>query len=589
MRATSAIGLAICCLIVAAYFPVYHAHFVSDDKIYLHDVAWLRASQYGAQHIFSGIFESGDYFRPLVIALFAGEGTIFHVAPGPAHLLSLAIHLANTLCVGALAHRLLGDRVDHETKFLPLVAMSLFGLHPLLIEPVAWVSGQFDLVVTLFMLLGLLANLRVAGTAARSACVTTCFFLAACAKESAVAFPLLLLIVDWSRTTTGHRQRQAAIARLCTQWPVYASVFAAGIGYLLLRRWALGEVLQLSTPSVIGGWAQLQLACFTYLTYWFKMLWPMTGLGMLHIVPYSRFLETTLASASIDIGAFALLAVGLWQFRKGQALGSLIVGTTAALLPVLHILPVTFDESFYHDRYATTAIAIACAFLPASISDRVRRNMMRTTAFAASVILLWLVVAVLNIRVTLPLWSDEARLWQWALRDNPDSTLAQGNLLALYLSRDDLANARPLAAALSNGGRECPMCMINVASLAIIEGDAVRATAALHKAKEALGGKSLTSVQVVAFILTTGNLKLLQNDLAGAEKAYRDAVSLGPMVPGARMSLAIVLARKGEMDKARRSAEEGLALFAPDERAAQRQQIARIFTEAENAARASRP
>jgi hypothetical protein len=580
------ISLAIVGLVVAVYFPVYHAHFVWDDRIYLHDTASLRSGSGLMQRIFGAIFDSADYFRPLAIALFTAETTLFDVAPGPAHLLSLAIHGVNTLCVGALARRIASDRAANAPGVLPYAAMLLFGLHPLLIEPVAWISGQFDLLVTLFILLGLLTNLSLQGIVPRSLAVAMCFLFAAGAKESAVAFPFLLLISDWLRTKPATPARVASLQLLKRQWPAYASVLAAGILYLLLRHWSLGSLVQSPAPTMLGAWPHLQLVCFTYFSYWRVIVWPMASVGPLHIVPQEQFAAVTFASVAVDAAALGIFVLGVWLLWRRKALGGLIIGATATLLPVLHLLPVDFDDSYYHDRYAMTAIAIVAAYLPAAIMDLEwqRKSRRRVELIVLPAALLWLVFAVLNIRVTIPLWADEILFWQWALRQHPDAIAAKDSLLSLYLAKHDLAHARPLAEDVTRTAQTCATCMLNVAGLAILDGDANAAAAALGKAKQATRYRVPSRVQMVAFILTTGDMKRLQGDLAGAEEAYRDAISLGPEVPGSRMSLAVTLASLGKFVEARQVAEEGLALFAPDDRAVQRRQFESLLAAAQSGA-----
>ena len=103
------------------------------------------------------------------------------------------------------------------------------------------------------------------------------------------------------------------------------------------------------------------------------------------------------------------------------------VAVTVALLPVLHILPVQYDPSLYHERYLMPGLALALALLPrmvAAISlPSARLRTVTIAGFAAG--MLWLGIAVINIRVTLPLWSNETKLWQWQAAQDQGSTYAR--------------------------------------------------------------------------------------------------------------------------------------------------------------------
>jgi tetratricopeptide (TPR) repeat protein len=249
---------------------------------------------------------------------------------------------------------------------------------------------------------------------------------------------------------------------------------------------------------------------------------------------------------------------------------------------VLHIVPVDFDSSLYHERYAMTAIAVACAILPQALHG-LAAAMGGRARFAAivgySLMLAWLALATLNIRVTLPLWSDETRLWQWAVRNNPDSALAANHLLSAYMEKQDYARARPVARFLLNDRRACPVCLVNVANMAMGEGDIATARRSLDRAERMLPRVAQRRLDQL-FTLSRGHLRELELDTVGAAADYRRAIELEPLDPAARMSLAILLARHGNAAEARAEGQRALDLYAPDERPAQEQRLRQAFVSA---------
>ena len=576
--------LAVLALITLAYWPVHAAGLVWDDRVFLHDTAWLRSGNAWLQVVFHGFSDWTQYYRPLGVALFTAETRLFDVAAAPMHLVSLGLHLVNTLLVGALARQLLlqSDR-DYRGKLSPCVAMLVFGLHPALVEPVVWISSQCDLLLTCFMLAGLIFNMTLSHVAARAVGVAACFFLAACAKESAVVFPLLLLVLDWLRPTsadTANRLLPALRERLHRQWPVYLSVFAAGIAYLALRTWGVGFLVEARGHEAALSWSRVQLVCVTYLTYWKLLVWPMTGLNPLHLLAKGQFGEFSVTLVVADFAAMAIVIAGFYLLWKRLAVGGLIVAVTVALAPALHIVPIDFDDSFYHERYAIVAIALACAFLPLVMHSfglqrehKGRRVSLFRSGFGG-----WLILAYLNIQVTVPLWSDEARLWLWVLHQNPGSIIARDNLLSAYLDRDDLAHARPLADQMMLDKRQCPNCMLNVAHLAIIQGDAELASVALQRAKQAIDETDQPKRIKELYLVAEGNLDRLRHDFEGAEAAYREAISLDPLDPNPHMNLAVLLARQGHVDEAREALEAAILLYPAGEQPVQRQAFDRILS-----------
>lgn len=574
-RSSALISLAILTLVAAVYWPALSAGFVWDDNYFLHDSAWL--SEDWVNTVLHGFGAWETYYRPLGVALFALEARAFHLSPAPMHFMSLGIHLTNTLLVGGLAKRLLSQFNPDRVTVWP-IAMLFFGLHPALIEPVTWVSAQYDLLQTFFTLCGIILNLSLRHRATRALSVALCFFLAACSKEAALSFPLLLVIADWLCLPDDQSHADSAIvtkqqqfsSQLQRQWPVYLAVFLAGLAYLSMRFWALGFLVDQNLHLHWSWWQQLQTICFSYLAYWKLLIWPMGDLAPIHAVAESAFAALSPKLLAVDMGALTLLLLGIRLLWRRKLLGGAIVAVTAAVMPALHIVPLRFDYSLYHERYAIAAVAVASAFLPSLYCDllpRVRAHSIATVWATVLISVTWLAFGAANIRVTIPLWSDEVRLWEWALLKNPGSISAQEFLLTAYLQKNDLNKAQALAKVVVNGeGLSCAGCMLSIVSMNIMLGDEKRATAALAQAKKILDEHYPTRHLILAYILLSGAVAELKQDTTEAEDAYRAATAYEPLNPEGHMRLALLLARTHKLSEARQSAETAMHLFAPDQR-----------------------
>jgi hypothetical protein len=555
------------------YWPVRHAGFVWDDKTAFLDTASLRSSDWW-HFLLAGVNDWDNYFRPLVLALYSLEIRLFDAAPMPLHLVSLALHLANTLLVGMLALRLQSDTTILR-PCLAALAMLVYGLHPALVEPVVWISCQYDLVATLFVLLALWLNLVVVRTVPRALGVASCFFLGACAKESAACLPLLLVLFD-AFPLTGTRLDRDAVQRLWRrQRLIYAGMLMAGIAYLALRDFGLGHLVKPIGDEHLFSIQHLQKICYTYLSYWRIGLWPMAGLGPLHIVDASRFAQHDTAMLGIDAASALIAGAGVASFLKGRPIGAFILAFSLALTPVLNIVPTLFVESLYHERYAMLAIAMAATWLPA-----VALSVMRQTArlrLLRTVLALcmagWLVLAVFNVRAAIPVWSDELNLWQWASRQNPDSIMVKDHLLSEYMGRGDYASARTLARSLLDDKRRCANCLLNIAYLSLLYGNTGDAAKALARIKNE-GMELLDEPRLrQGFMLATGELEEVNGAHADAESSFRDAIAADPHDPLAVEQLAYLLARQGRLPEARAAADKAIALFAPAEREKHRKSL----------------
>ena len=571
-RLRAAAPWAACALIALVYWPILRGGFVWDDKIAFVDAAWLRQGDAWLHYAWVGISGSVNYFRPLVVALYTAEVRAFDLAPWPMHLVSLLLHLLNTLLVGGLARRVL--RAPQPT-FWPALAMLLYGLHPVLVEPVAWISCQYDMVATLFVLAALYANLALEGTVRRAFAVGAAFLLAAAAKESAACLPPLLLLFDLEREGRDGRPWRDALAALWRrQRAVYLAVLVAAALYLIARRAALGHLVAPIGNVTPLSFAHLQKMCATYLAYWRLALWPMAGLGPLHVVDEGVFARVDSVRLAVDVGALSIAALGVVAFLRRNAVGALILCFSAALLPVLNLVPTLFVESLYHERYAMIALGMACVWFPLLLGRGFAHHSgarrLRPVAFALGAF--WLAGCALNIRVTLPLWSDELRLWQWALRLDPASIVAKDHLLAEYMGQDDRAQVDAIVRDVLDHDLPCPNCLLNAAFATITEGDAARAQLALDR----LGARpeAVTNARILhGYILAQGELAELRGQFADAEEAYRAAQQTDPLDPVPPLRLALLFARQDRATEARSIGDTALALFAPGERPSRREQI----------------
>ena len=571
--ALSFLVVGILAIIALVYWPVWHAGFVWDDKSTFLDTGSLRRSDWW-RYLLGGAEYWVNHFRPRVLGLYSVEIRLFHAAPMPLHLVSLALHLANTTLVGMLALQLQRDTTTLR-PYLAALSMLVYGLHPALVEPVVWISCQYDLVATLFVLLALWLNLAIVRTIPRALAVASCFFLAACAKESAACLPLLLMLFDAAALTGVHPDRDALQRLWRRQGLVYAGVLAAGIAYLALRDFALGHLVKPIGGEHLFSIQHFQKICYTYLSYWRIGLWPMVGLGPLHIVDAERFAQFDVAMLGIDVASVLIASAGFASFLKGRPIGAFILAFSLALTPVLNIVPTLFVESLYHERYAMLAIAMGAAWLPAVVSAALRRTagLRLLRAVLALVVAGWLVLAVFNIRATIPMWSDELNLWQWALRQNPDSIVVKDHLLSEYMRRGDYAPARALASSLLDDKRRCANCLLNIANLSLLYGDSKNAAKALARIRNE-GMELLYEPRLrQGFMVATGELEEMKGATADAESSFRDAIAADPHDPLAAEQLAYFLARQGRLPEAQAAADKAIELYAPAERDVHRKSL----------------
>jgi len=562
----------------AVYWPVLHADFVWFDFTDFVDMPWLRQGDLWQQYIFKNFNGWNYYFRPLVVGLFTIEVRAFGSMPGPMHAVSLGLHLVNTLLVGLLAQRLRTldpGLASRDRRWAIGIAMLLYGLHPVLIEAIVWINCQFELVVVLFTLLGLLANFYIHGRVLRAILVGCSFFLAACAKEAAAVFPLLLVSFDWlvMARQSPDKRHPRLIDLFKRNWLTFLACLSAGIAYLVFRHWALDNLIgnhAFSSSSLLG---HVQQVSRRYMQYWKLLIWPMSGQGPIHPYDQAQF-EVVSWTAAADVAMTVLIAAaGFYAgIRRPSAVGQMIVVATVSLLPVLGIVPIEFDPSLYHERYVLTALAMMCPLLALVDLAQVFRKSQTVTMATMVLLCVWLVIGIINIRSTIPLWSDNVKLWEWVSRSYPKSSYATDLLMSSYLNAGEIDKARTIGDRLLKEKTQCLNCLLNESSAAISSGDintAIKALDLLQTIPALASDKSAFE----SYLAARGHVSLMENKLTEAEGLLRAASKMDPLDAKTKYDLAITLGLLGNVEEARSSGQDALDLLPSATREESRQTL----------------
>ncbi|MBI5866552.1 MAG: hypothetical protein HZB38_18965 [Planctomycetes bacterium] len=180
------------------------------------------------------------FFRPVSFALMKLTYLLTGWSPLAMHFASLLWHLASCLLLLRLL-TVLGAR--------PILATGvtvLFALHPGHVATVQWIASQSELMVTTFLLSGVLLYASAGGWHGppggrwRYWGALALFVLATGCRENAVMFPLVLAVTEWVRRTPLRR----IAANL---WPYFAWVLI----YVLVRGWMLADATLPPKPYVI--------------------------------------------------------------------------------------------------------------------------------------------------------------------------------------------------------------------------------------------------------------------------------------------------------------------------------------------------
>lgn len=328
-----ALPYVVCTLAVGlAYLGVRNLDFLSwDDNVYVYENILVRnLSMSGIRDIFRN-FVMGNY-HPLVILSYALEYAAVGNAPTLYHLTNLALHLGTSLLVLRLVHQ--------TTRNLPLAFLTalFFGIHPLRVESVAWVTERKDVLYGLFYLASLNAwvSWRNSGKWMHWGLMLVLFAASCLSKGQAVTLPAALLLLEMLR---GESWKNVL------KQPAWLATLVPAIGFGLLAVYAQKFGGNIRSSEVFGPLEQFLIGCTSLLFYLPAYILP------LKLVPFYPYPEAPLSGLwyAAPLGV-AGMAVALYYFLNREK--TLFFGLAfylVHLLPVAQFLPV--GNAIAADRY----------------------------------------------------------------------------------------------------------------------------------------------------------------------------------------------------------------------------------------------
>lgn len=286
-----------------------------------------------------GTIAASNHWRPTFVGWMILNFQLFGLNPFGWHLLNILLHVG----VCALAYLLL--RRFGLSEILAFAITSVFALHPVHTESVAWISGSPDLLFSLFLLASLwfTCNFATKGSRFDLALALVFYAFSLGAKEVAfLCFPLFWFVFE--------RMNEDAIDRIRKKGNALAFTIPFAIlalFYFLLRWLILGEISHSieDSPDILSGILTIPTAFVFYLK---QILFPIY-LGINYdLRPVGEFgLLNFVLPLLISISVFCLLLF----FAKRSFVQK--IGLLLFVLPLIPALNLTAfpAEQIVHDRY----------------------------------------------------------------------------------------------------------------------------------------------------------------------------------------------------------------------------------------------
>lgn len=322
--------------VIFAYYPAFMADFTNwDDPAYVVNNDVIKdINSKNTKEIFT-TYRNGHY-HPLTWLSLAIDYKISDGGPSSFHRTNIILHILNVFLLFFFLYFLLKD------EWLAFFAAMLFGIHPMAVEAVAWVTERKTVLYAFFMLLSLLSYLQYSDKKkVLMYILSLLFFVLSCfSKSMAVVLPVLLILTDYIRD-----KNIFSFKPLVNKVPFFAIAIVFGIVSIFAQKDVIQpEHIQEFSHSI--GWG-----AWSFLLYLVKIIAP-SGLSALYEYPPDGGIETIKTILGFIVFAGFIIAA-IYFYKKGKR--TIVFGLLFLLVNlflVLKFFDIPAGAYYMADRYA---------------------------------------------------------------------------------------------------------------------------------------------------------------------------------------------------------------------------------------------
>jgi len=533
----------ICLAGTIAYLAVPSFQFVYDDRFQILENSTLlhisSIPQYFLHHVWSYIPDMPpSYYRPLFSTWLNLNYALFGPHAAGWHIAALCVHLLASVLTYRLVSTIFGDRATG------LLAGLLFAVHPAHVESVAWVSGITDPLTAVFVITAFLAYRKARNARGWMRVLTisaslTCFACALLTKETALLFPILL-ILDFLLLSKNEQSPSTVVAS------VLPFVLLAA-GYCLIRVKVIGSFSPTHIPLPT---ATLVYTLPSVLFFYLGLLLFPVGLSLFYDTPYVTgpdFLHFWIPSFVL-IGAAAITYACIRQLGVNRASGEdyrkrcvfFLLWAALFLIPALNLKALDPGE-IAHDRYLyipSIGLFAVAALLVRQLAARMTLpRRMQAVLGAALVGLLAFATAMQSFY-----WKSDFVLYRRGVSVGPGNLSARNNLANVYLESGDFERGIALHREILEKNPSHAESYYNIGMVYFNQGNFITA--------ENYFKKALTLRTRSDWYFRLGIAQFKNGELAAAEGSLTQALYGAPQQSEFHIALGAVYEAEGKLNLA---------------------------------------
>jgi tetratricopeptide (TPR) repeat protein len=412
------------------FAPVLNNGFVDwdDRQVIVENHAFRGLGWQQVQFAFTTFL--GGLYQPLGWLLQSLTHALFGLEPWGYHLVCLLFHALNVLLLHALCVRLVArgmaeaaHRLGRALPWLCAVPVTLYAVHPLRVELVAWASSQAYLPGVTFSLLATLAYLRAhpADRAFRRSWMVAASLLtvlAVLSKGSAVVLPVVFLILD-AYPLGRLRPEQRSWHAVRTVFVEKGAIFVFCLAFVAVAFAAKRNRVELEEttgPILVARVAQASFGAWFYLA---KTVGPF-GITAFYPRPERGEFQTPLFAACI-VGVVLAVTAAIRLRRRWPWLAAAVAAYLVIASPYLGLVRVGIPLAADRYSYALLMpwVVVGCA----GICKLAQRRWPRPVVLGAGAGALGVVGGLMALcSAQCQVWDSSEHLWAHALEHAPWSS-----------------------------------------------------------------------------------------------------------------------------------------------------------------------
>jgi tetratricopeptide (TPR) repeat protein len=375
-----------------------------DDILYVTSNPLLKELNIeGLKAIFSTPVVSN--YHPLTILSLALNYQAAELEPTTYHLTSIILHVINTGLVFWFIWLL-----SNGNKWVSAVVALLFGIHPMHVESVAWISERKDMLYTMFYVAAMIAYVKYVRVKEIKylVIVTVLGALSLLSKPAAIVLPLSLLAIDY------YLKRPWNKSWVIEKIPLF--VLSGIFAYATMAIQAKRAIASVELHGIVD---RINFAGFGFIWYLLKVVVPYP-LSSLHPFPPEltpMYYATTLAS----IALVAFLAI---KVRNRNVL----FGFAFYLVNLILVLQlISIGNAVVAERYTYVPYIGIFFMLAIEIYAAIQGKWSKLKPVILGVAGIWIVALAFLTWKRIPVWKDSQTLWENVLSQYPKSPRAWTN------------------------------------------------------------------------------------------------------------------------------------------------------------------